>query len=85
MIPLESRDNKKPKIVIGHNVAYDRSRVREQYYRNVRNFLFDLEMMFYSVYGQTFEILYIYLFIIYIFIYLYIFIYFEDIYLNNNK
>lgn len=32
LIPLElAGQNHLPKIVIGHNVAYDRSRVREQY------------------------------------------------------
>ena len=33
MVPLEQPEGSdNPKIVIGHNVAYDRSRVREQYY-----------------------------------------------------
>lgn len=37
LIPLESANGEdQVKIVIGHNVAYDRSRVREQYLRKVK-------------------------------------------------
>lgn len=31
MIPMESDDNKQPKIIIGHNVSFDRARIQNQY------------------------------------------------------
>lgn len=31
MIPLESSDSTEPKIIIGHNVSFDRARIRNQY------------------------------------------------------
>ena len=40
MIPLEPPEGTKtPKVVIGHNVGFDRARVREQYYSEVSLFL----------------------------------------------
>lgn len=45
LIPLEAKPvknaiNYNPKIVIGHNVGYDRTRVREQYYEKVLILIF---------------------------------------------
>lgn len=46
LIPLEAKPHEceltklEPKMIIGHNVAYDRTRVREQYYQKVVFFKF---------------------------------------------
>jgi hypothetical protein len=44
LIPFESKDpnerKNKKRIIIGHNVGYDRSYIREQYYLEVENYKF---------------------------------------------
>uniref|UniRef100_A0A914YRA8 DNA-directed DNA polymerase n=1 Tax=Panagrolaimus superbus TaxID=310955 RepID=A0A914YRA8_9BILA len=55
MIPLEKeKGSKEPKIVIGHNVGFDRARVREQYYQDKTGTRFwDTMSMNIAVFGMA--------------------------------
>jgi hypothetical protein len=57
LIPLEEIDgDNRERIVIGHNIAYDRIRVREQYYRLVCCFDIYENIFIFSQIEQSFGI-----------------------------
>uniref|UniRef100_A0A0N5AUE9 Mitochondrial DNA polymerase catalytic subunit n=1 Tax=Syphacia muris TaxID=451379 RepID=A0A0N5AUE9_9BILA len=54
LIPLESvTGGVKKKVIIGHNVAYDRSRVREEYIRQTKVQFWDTMSMAIPIYGMA--------------------------------